>query len=646
MTSDRLGLVELLRRGERALLVEGCLRSSRQWFETAYREAESAGRVDEMASAALGLGGCWVHEHRTAAEAAELEARQRRVLACLDPGSVLALRLRTRLAGESDYRGSTHTAVLEMLDETRQVDDPIALAEALSIAHHCLLGPDHGAQRLALANELLLAGCRSGRRGDVLMGQLWRTVDLFLDGDATAERSLAELRGSLAQKDHLAVGFVVSAVEVMLALRGGRLGVAEDLAARCAERGYAAGDADSVAWHATQLMVIRWYQGRVAELAPIFRELVSSPMLGLVDHATYAGLAVASAAAGDARQAASALARLRGREFADVARSSSWLVAMYGAVEAAHLLRDQPASAEAYSLLRPFARLPMMPSLAIACLGSTHHALGVASLTVGELDRAVAHFREAVRHNRALGHVPAAVLSTHRLGEALTLRNGNKDAHQTAADLADAAAEAVSLGMVLPEEWGFETAQRVRPGRPRPNILPVVRRTGRNWGVQLGQRTATVPHSVGMRHLAMLLAHPGQEIPAADLAAATIPRPTAAVGATAASRQPVLDAQATREYRTRLAQITADVEEYERLNDIERASNARLERDWLVAELSAATGLNGRARHFTDDVERSRIAVTKAIRRALNRVAAADPVIGNELQTRVRTGQRCCFLTD
>jgi hypothetical protein len=155
-------------------------------------------------------------------------------------------------------------------------------------------------------------------------------------------------------------------------------------------------------------------------------------MLGLVDHATYAGLAVASAAAGDARQAASALARLRGREFADVARSSSWLVAMYGAVETAHLLRDQRASAEAYSLLRPFARLPMMPSLAIASLGSTHHALGVASLTVGELDRAVAHFREAVRHNRALGHVPAAVLSTHRLGEALTLRNGNKDALQTA----------------------------------------------------------------------------------------------------------------------------------------------------------------------------------------------------------------------
>jgi hypothetical protein len=87
-----------------------------------------------MARAALGLGGCWVHEHRLAAVAAEVEVRQRRALRCIEPASVLALRLRARLAAESDYRAGSHDAVLEVVDEARRLDDPIALAEALSSA--------------------------------------------------------------------------------------------------------------------------------------------------------------------------------------------------------------------------------------------------------------------------------------------------------------------------------------------------------------------------------------------------------------------------------------------------------------------------------------------------------------------------------
>lgn len=42
---------------------------------------------------------------------------------------------------------------------------------------------------------------------------------------------------------------------------------------------------------------------------------------------------------------------------------------------------------------------------------------------------------------------------------------------------------------------------------------------------------------------------------------------------------------------------------------------------------------------FADDGERARIAVTKAIRRSIARVTAADPVIGAELDKRVQTGK-------
>src|SRR5262249_48810001 len=157
------------------------------------------------------------------------------------------------------------------------------LAEALSLAHHCVLGPGQGANRRALALELIGESRRTGRRGDLVMGTLWYTVDLFLDGDPHAERYLGQLRELLADSPHLAAGFVADAMEVMLTIRSGRLADAEALAARCAERGASAGDADVTGWYGGQLGAIRWYQGRIVELLPTLKDLVHSPTLSVVD---------------------------------------------------------------------------------------------------------------------------------------------------------------------------------------------------------------------------------------------------------------------------------------------------------------------------------------------------------------------------
>jgi len=45
------------------------------------------------------------------------------------------------------------------------------------------------------------------------------------------------------------------------------------------------------------------------------------------------------------------------------------------------------------------------------------------------------------------------------------------------------------------------------------------RRHGRKWRVGLGSRSVLVEHSVGLLHLAVLVANPRQEIRAIDLAA-------------------------------------------------------------------------------------------------------------------------------
>ncbi|NRQ35963.1 hypothetical protein HII36_29635, partial [Nonomuraea sp. NN258] len=586
----------------------------------------------------------WVHEHRTAAEAATLRTRQRRALAAIDPRSPLALRLRARLHAEEDYHAGEHDAILLALAAARDTGDAVATAEALSLSHHCLMGPEHGTSRLDLAQELIGEAARTNRRGDLLIGLLWRTVDLFLAADPHAERSLRELSDRLAQEDHLAVGYVVSAVKVMLAIRAGRLTEAETLAAACAERGQDAGDHDAAGWHGAQITTIRWYQGRIAELVEPLSELISSPGLGDADYAYFPALAVAAAVAGDHRLAAGMLARLRGADLAELSRAKSWLAAMHGLVEAAHLLDDADTAAHAYRLLTPFARLPAMASLGITCFGSTSHALGMAAFTTGDLSAAADHLGRAVQANLGLGHWPAAVLSRWRLGQVLTIRRGTADAtarrHLTLAEQ-----EAAELGMKL----SARTTARPGAGSARLGVgsEAVCRRHGRQWQIELHGRTARIDDSVGMRYLAVLIGTPRREIRAIDLAGARAARAPGRTGAGenpwSPSVQPMIDHLAERRYKDRLRELEAEIAELDALNDLGRAARSRAERDWLVAELAAATGLAGRPRPFTDDEERARIAVGKAIRRALTRISEADGVIGAELRATVETGRRCCY---
>lgn len=416
-----------------------------------------------------------------------------------------------------------------------------------------------------LADELVGESARTGRRSDLLLGLLWQTVDRLLDADRRATRRFAELKDALAQADHLAVRYVVSAIEVMLAIRAGRLGEAEKAAQRCLRLGTAAGDVRAVGWHASQLVAIRWYQGRLAELVPALTALVNSPAQRDVDDSGLAALAVAAATAGDRRSAARVIAKLRGRDLAQLPRSGTWLVTMCGIAEAAHLLGDTDASACVYDLLTRYADRPMVGSLSVVCFGSAHQALGVAALTTGRLDRAVEHLRTAVHDNLALGHWPALASSRIRLAEVLNQRGQPGDADAARRVVDTTVRETSALGITIPRHVARSTACE-----PATCV-----RDGRQWLIEYEYRRVLVPHSVGMLHLAVLLANPGQEISCVDLAAGMANLRTRGTIAT----QPVLDRAAVREYRNRLAQL-----------DEKSDGSERTERDWLLPNWLRPTG--------------------------------------------------------
>jgi hypothetical protein len=63
----------------------------------------------------------------------------------------------------------------------------------------------------------------------------------------------------------------------------------------------------------------------------------------------------------------------------------------------------------------------------------------------------------------------------------------------------------------------------------------------------------------------------------------------------------------------------------------------------VVAQIEEAAGLGGRPRAFADEHERARTSVRKAIKRAIDEIGGADPVVGEILDAAVVTGSLCMY---
>ena len=507
----------------------GRLAAARVRFATAAQAARDAEDADTFAVAALGLGGVWVHEHRATVEHAQVVALQRQALGRLEAGSPLAVRLRTRLAAEDSYaRGAPH-AVLAALQEARALGDPTAEAEALSLAHHCLLGPGHAHSRLVLADDLIELSASTGRRLDVLVGLTWRTVDLFLLGDPRADRSLHELRcrWELQGCDH--IRYVVAALDVMQAIRAGRLDEGEHSAQECYQLGLEVGDADALGWYGAQLLLIRWLQGRSAEMLPVIIELARSPNLAEPNDAFDAAVAALAAAAGRRDEAGCALQRLRRRGLARTRNSSTWLTMLAGSSKRliCSVTRRRPGRPTTCS--RPTPTCRSWPAWGLPASGRRTGLWVWRRSRWANLTSPVAHLETAMETDLGLANRPCHVVSCAYLADALERRAEPGDC-QRAAALRRAAVEAAYL-------LGMDGRAQAWSSGPDVQSRIACRREGRSWRVSAGDRDVLVPAGVGMGYLAQLLQAPGVRISAVELASHQ-----QMVAST--TRQPLLDERA------------------------------------------------------------------------------------------------------
>jgi hypothetical protein len=160
------------------------------------------------------------------------------------------------------------------------------------------------------------------------------------------------------------------------------------------------------------------------------------------------------------------------------------------------------------------------------------------------------------------------------------------------------------------------------------------------WLVGPADAALTVRALRGFGYLRELLRRPGQPIPALDLVAA------GRGGVVQAGLGELLDRQALHAYRRRLQDLEHDLAEAEEWSDIGRRDALHAERDALINQLTAATGLGGRARTTGASQERARVAATKAINAAIERITSVDGPLGRHLQTAIRTGLTCTYHPD
>ena len=170
---------------------------------------------------------------------------------------------------------------------------------------------------------------------------------------------------------------------------------------------------------------------------------------------------------------------------------------------------------------------------------------------------------------------------------------------------------------------------------------------GEYWTVSYRGTTSRLRDSKGMRVLAQLVAEPGRPHPSLDLERLGSPGDDATARAAASGDAgELLDADARRAYRARLAELRAAVEADGALGHADAVGAMREEMDFLTRELSRALGLGGRSRVAGSVAERARLNVSRAVKSALRRMERANRDLAAHLEATVRTGTVCVYTPD
>jgi hypothetical protein len=557
----------------------------------AFGEAQAAGDVERMAEAALRLPfGQQFGEYP-----GQIPALIHEVYAgTADGGSSRQARLAAALAKAWAYGGDPRRGAGfadEAVALADRVGDPAIIADALDAALLTRWGPDDFTERLRLSVRLADTAAHLTATEPRLSAHLWRLTTAWESLDVTTvQRQLRALDVLADETGSPRAAFFAGARRAMYALVTEQLDEADRLIARASELGRNTAEPDVEA--VTHGLAAARAQ-RAADRQALRREATAYEAYGAGQGIPWVS---AQGAALWLQAGERALAhQVAGAGLESLPRDVYFLLTVALLVEIAAAVKLEQLAADGVRLLEPYA--------------------GRAVLNAGAMFHGVAD-EYLYRAQHSLGRPDAP---------------GWRD-------------RAVSCYERIGAGWWRE---RLAPGAlaaGEPAVVTVYfRQDDAGWTIGRDGTTAVLPDVKGLHYLRHLLQRPGLDVDAVDLDAAVAGHPGVTI---AAGEADVIDAQALGAYRARLADIDAELAEAESWADESRSARLRLEREALLGEIAAATGLGGRRRQFTSAQERARIAVRKAIVSALDRIERHDRSLGRQLRDAVRTGYACRYDPD
>jgi|GEM_PF-363782 len=596
------------------------------------------------------------------------------------------------LAAELAFSPTDRARRIELSDAAlalaRRLDDPSALSRVLSLRFVTLWMPETLEERLANSDENVAAARRTGDPVAEFHAVHWRAAAFVEAGrlgdahrDVEHEAALAERLGQPTMR------WLATYDRGNLEIITGSLAEAEQHAHEALQIATLSAQPDALSFFTSQLTNIRYEQGRLAELQPLIAQVVADNP-GIPAFRAVLALACCEGDLDD--EARRLLAHETSTSFSELPPDVTWLPGLAIYAEVAAHLQDAAAAEVLYGLLAPWAGQVVYSG--ISAWGCVDHHLGAVAGVIGRFAEAEEHLRQAAELNVALRApiwVARTELATARL---LLARDGPQDRERGRALLERAAAAAQRLGSATlarraagllgyekalsalpipvmpnpgaraartpPPRNGVERPAAASPAKKKAAGGPVatLRLEGEIWTVT-GSETVRLKDRKGLQYLATLLERPDVEVHAIDLVggavdAAARGRTAGGVGAAEGGELAVgdggdagamLDPAAKAAYRERLEEVREDLEEAERFNNVERASQLREELDFIGAELARAVGLGGRDRKASSAAERARVNVTRAIRGAVRAIAEHDARLGHHLERSVRTGVFCAY---
>jgi hypothetical protein len=635
---------------------------AREILIDAAKAARAVDRPDLLAQAALGIHAYSATPGVTDQKAVDLLAE---ALDLMEPGdSPLRARLLARLAvalyftpGSAEDREALVDQAVAM---ARRLDDPATLAYVLSNGQLGTWGPDTTERDLAWVEELLVLTEKAGN-AELALATRNRQIDYLLELDdlTGADHALKALERMTAKHPDPRSRAYLPLQHSRRASIEGRFAEAEQFVAEADSVATDLGDRLVKLLVAAQTVTLRWTQGRLAEMEEVTRRFADSS-ISMV--AWRAGLTFTYCELGREAEARREFERMAANDFRDLPRYNAWLLTMAFLALVCRELGDSDRARTVHDLLLPFAKRNVVTAHSDFD-GPVTRYLGVLAATFRDWDAAKEYFEAAEAQAAALNAQP--FIAHLRLDEArmLAVREEPGDVARARELVADAASIFAALGANVMVDRATELAEALSEEAadeaPEPPVAAgpstaTLCREGDVWAFQCEGSVVRVRNSKGVQHLAALLANPGVEMHALDLAGADGDRQSRhphGAGqdlSTVVSDDagPMLDAEAKASYRRRLEELREELEEAESFNDPERASRAREEMELIAQELAGAVGIGGRDRKAASSAERARINVTKAIRSVLHRVADHDPALGRELSATVRTGTFCVYEPD